>query len=61
MAQTIQRTSKKWKFVIVVSYLFTLMAIALFVGGDFQDAGKMLLAGIGIHVLGKLGAWWSNG
>ena len=61
MAQTIQKTAKKWKFLMLLGL------IGMFVGGTMlvMDWGKEELPGIGVLLrsfdvlmLATLGAWW---
>jgi len=70
MVQTIEQTSKVWKLAKLVGTLVLIAAVAVL--GACMIAGVTLpalqgvlfvaiIAGMAFFVIGRVGAWWSNG
>lgn len=67
-AQTIERTGKKWKSVIVVGALAAIIGTIVLVAGVTDESAAaiaagviVLLTGITMTLVGRIGAWWFHG
>jgi hypothetical protein len=69
---TIQQTGKKWKGLLLLAKLCGWFSVYLifspFLGGAPFDphyvgvtAGLLIIAAIGLGVIGRFGAWWHHG
>ncbi|MEZ4279029.1 MAG: hypothetical protein R3F21_05345 [Myxococcota bacterium] len=70
-AQTIQATAKKWKAMQVVGMLLIIFGVAGMcstisdpkAASEASAAGTtalMFIAGMGLTIFGRLGAWWNH-
>jgi predicted RNA-binding Zn-ribbon protein involved in translation (DUF1610 family) len=67
--QTIQRTSKRWKKYQLVAFAFALLGVYFSLKGiGSNDGGASFGLGIMFYffafvigMIGRIGAWWSNG
>jgi hypothetical protein len=58
---TTERTSKKWKLLMLVGFL-TLIAGIIMIGIEIQSAGEWsVLLGILMIVFAKIASWWCHG
>jgi len=59
---TIQRTGKPYKAMIAIGAVSAFIGTpVLFFNHHGYVAGISLLGGVALYVVGKVGAWWSNG
>jgi uncharacterized membrane protein YvbJ len=66
---TIEQTSKKWKWVKLVSAIFIIIGLFLFLSGLSNGGFENSKTGLGFFIafvsfigllVGKFGAWWTN-
>ncbi|QGZ66265.1 hypothetical protein [Paraburkholderia acidisoli] len=61
MTQTIQRTGKPYKALILLGQLSMLASPFLFFTHHGAMSAAALITGLVVYWLGKIGAWWNNG
>jgi multidrug efflux pump subunit AcrB len=59
--QTIERTGKKWKALMLISVLMTIAGFIAFFGNQPHPAVVLFPLGIVFLVISKIGAWWFHG
>jgi hypothetical protein len=62
-ATTIELTNKKWKkFKLAGLMFFVIGLFVIFKGGAYTGLGVLLwLTAFVLQIIGKTGAWWTNG
>lgn len=59
--QTIEQTSKKYKFGQLVGVCLILASVISCTNRDFHSGAWLLILGMGIYIVSRMGAWWNNG
>jgi hypothetical protein len=61
MTQTIQKTGKTYKAMILIGQLSILASPFLFFNHHGAASAVALMVGVAIYLAGKAGAWWNHG
>lgn len=56
----LELTSKRWKLVQLVGFFVCIAAVVWFMSGE-PAAILVLLLGLLVFCIGRIGAWWSHG
>ena len=59
--QTIEKTGKKWKGIILVFGAIIGLGVLVMVGGNRQVGGGLLGIGLVGFLAARIGAWWQHG
>jgi len=59
--QTIEKTSKFYKGMMLIGFLMAAGAIPIACGGNYEGAFGLGIIGIVIFIVGKIFAWWYHG
>lgn len=61
MTQTIERTGKEYKAMMLVGWLVVLSSPILLFSHHGALAAGALIAGVAVETIARIGAWWNNG
>ena len=59
--QTIERTGKKYKAAMLVGGLVTILGVVGITSGGSEHGMPMVVIGLAVYFVAKVGAWWAHG